>query len=340
MPTMDVFNQDAFSATQLSAVIDRIDYVPDTLSQIPGLIVEDPVYTKEIYVEERSTGAVILPFSERGTPPHQTGGDKREARPFKTLRFSDASRISASELFAILKHGSAVELTSLQEEVVRRQKKMLMNANQTVEYHIFNLVTQAKVLDRDGTVKYDWADEFDQSIPAEVDFDLDNASPAEGAVRKKCTAVARSIKKSLKGAMPTRIVGICGDNFWDDLTSHPEVVKTFTGWAAAADLRNNHGGAWSEFRYGDINFVNYRGTDDGSFGVHTDKCKFFPVGAGIFRWALSPGESFADLGKPGQRFYSNTVIDRDRDQWTDIEMYSYPLPICTTPSALGQAKRT
>lgn len=340
MPIMDVFKGDAFSATSLSTAIDKIDYVPDTLSQISGLLVEDPVYTKEIYIEERTTGAVVLPFSERGTPPHQTGGDKRVARPFSTLRFADASRITASELFAIRQFGSEINLKTLQEEVMRRQKKVLLNMNLTKEYHIFNLVTQAKVLDADGSVKWDWATEFEQAIPNEIDFDLDNANPAEGAVRKKCTAIRRTMMKNLKGAMPARIVGICGDNFWDDLTSHPEVVKTFTGWAAASDLRNNHGNAWSEFRYGDINFVNYRGTDDGGFGVNTDQCKFFPVGAGIFRWALSPGESFADLGKPGQRFYSNTLIDKDRDQWTDIEVYSYPLPICTMPSALAQARRT
>lgn len=342
MLAMNVFTQDAFSAASLTAAVDKIDYVPDTLSAIPGLFVPDPVRTDVIWIEERSTGSVILPFSPRGTPPHQTGGDIRKARAFTTLRYGDASRITASELFAIRQFGSEVDLKTLQSEVARRQKKILMNNQLTKEYHKLNCITQAKVLDADGSTVYNWAVEFAQAIPAEVDFDLDNATPASGAVRKKCTAVRRAMQVALKGVGVAReIVGLCGDAFWDDLVSHPEVLKTYENWAAAADLRNGFAKEWSSFRYGDINFVNYRGTDNGTtIAVGTDKCKFFPLGAGIFRWAMSPGESFAHLGSMGQDSYSRMVIDKDRDSWADVEVFSYPLPVCTMPSALYQARRT
>jgi hypothetical protein len=342
MLTMDVFKQDAFSAIQLSTAVDKMDYVPEFLGSIPGLFEPDPVRTESIWIEERSTGAVILPFSPRGAAPHQTGGDQGKARAFKTLRIADASRITASELLAIRRFGSEVDLKDLQYEVGRRQLKIKRNFQQTMEFHRLNCVTQAKVLDSDGSTKYDWATEFSQSIPSEVDFDLDNATPAEGAVRKKCTAVRRSILTKLKGiGTPRTIIGLCGDNFWDDLTSHPEVVKTYTGWAAAADLRNGHGAAFGMFRYGDIDFVNYRGTDDGTtVGINTDKCRFFPAGAGIFRWAMSPGERFEHLGDLGQETYSAMVLDEQRNSWADVEVYSYPLPVCTMPQALYQAKRT
>lgn len=341
MLTMDVFKQDAFSATSLSAAIDKLDYIPDTLSKIDGLFVPDPVRTTSIWIEERATGAVILPFSPRGSAPHQTGGDLRKARSFETLRFADASRVTASELLAIRRFGSEVDLMDLQIEVARRQLKMKNNMQFTKEYHKFNCIVEAKVKDADGTVIYDWATQFNQAIPGEIDFDLDNANPASGAVRKKCTAVRRSIQKSLKSVGTARnIVGICGDAFWDDLTSNPEVEKTYLNWAAAADLRNGHGKEWSAFRYGEIDFVNYRGTDDGTFGVDTNKCSFFPVGAGIFRWAMSPGETFDHLGTLGQDTYSMIVTDKDRNSWADVEAYSYPLPVCTMPSALHRAKRT
>ena len=67
---------------------------------------------------------------------------------------------------------------------------------------------------------------------------------------------------------------------------------------------------------------------------------FFPVGAGIFKWAMSPGESFEHIGQLGQKFYPGIVVDKDRNQWADVEMYSYPLPVCTMPQALYRAKRT
>ncbi|MGC2778053.1 MAG: major capsid protein, partial [Bradyrhizobium sp.] len=175
-----------------------------------------------------------------------------------------------------------------------------------------------------------------QTIPTVVDFDLGNAAPAEGVIRRKCTAIRRTMQINLKSmATPSRFVGICGDNFWDKLTSHPEVVKTYLNWAAAADLRNGYGKEWSAFRYGEIEFVNYRGTDDGTtLGVSTNDVRFFPTGTGIFRWALSPGEKFEHLGTLGQETYSEMVVDEKRDQWADVEAYSYPLPVCTQPQAL------
>lgn len=339
MLSMNVFRQDAFSAVQLSAAIDRMDYVPTQLQMIPNLVEPDPVRTDVIWVEDRSTGVVVLPFSPRGAPPHQTGGDKRNARSYQTLRFSDASRITSSELFAIREFGSEVNLKTLQEEVARRQFKMKRNFTMTREFHLFNLVTQAKVIDpASSSTLIDWSQEWNQSIPAAINFDLSNPTPAEGAVRKLCTEVRRTMQINLKGiAQPSAIVGLCGDAFWDNLTSHPEIVKTYLNWAAAADLRGDYGKEWSAFRYGEITFINYRGTDDGStLSIGSKNCKFFPLGTGIFRWALSPGEKFEHLGTLGQETYSQIVVDRDRDSWADVEAYSYPLPICTQPSALAQ----
>jgi hypothetical protein len=200
---------------------------------------------------------------------------------------------------------------------------------------------QGLVKDADGSTIYDWATEFGQTIPTELDFDLDNASPASGAVRKLCNQVTRSILRGLKGlgGNNVQIVGLCGDAFWDDLTAHPEVRQTFLNWQAAADLRE--GNAFQSFVYGNITFINYRGTDDGTtVGIGTNLCKFFPVGAGIFQEALSPGETFEFVNTLGKDVYAMVIPDKDRNMWVKPEIYSYPLPVCTMPQALHRARRT
>ena len=84
------------------------------------------------------------------------------------------------------------------------------------------------------------------------------------------------------------------------------------------------------------------GTDDGStIAIGTDKVKFFPVGGrGVFEMAFSPAETFQYVNTPGQAVYAMVVPDRDRDMWVDLEVYSYPLPICTRPAMLQRGKRT
>jgi hypothetical protein len=190
-----------------------------------------------------------------------------------------------------------------------------------------------------------WFTEFGISQPAEVDFDLDNASPASGAVRTACNGIVRATIRASEGAWvegQSYAMGLCGDTFWDNLTSHSEVRQTYLNQAAANELRNGVGTAFGMLQYGNITFVNYRGTDDNStVAVDTNKCKFFPVNApGAFIEAYSPAEFFPFVNTPGQDVYAMVLLDDDRQAWVRPEMYSYLLPICTRPGMLQRAKRT
>jgi hypothetical protein len=209
---------------------------------------------------------------------------------------------------------------------------------------------QGIVTDADDTVLYNWFTEFGIAQPAEVDFDLDNATPASGAVKKACNAVIRGMKRAAAGAWvegSTYVTALCGDALWDDLTAHSEVRSTYLNTQEAADLRNNLS-AFDSFVYGGIRWVNYRGTDDNStIAIGTDKAKFFPSNApGAFVGAYSPGEFFGQVNRPGPDLVARTVIDPDAQgkmdeaRWAAMELYSYPMFICTRPGMLWRAKRT
>lgn len=340
MPTLDIFNDDAFSMTSMIAAVDKVGYVPGFLGSIPGLFEPAPVRTEAIWIEARGTEAALIQTSPRGSAPEAKSDSDREAIPFATKRLAKKSRVNASELLGIRAFGSETELKQVQAEVARRQ--FLLKRDMDVTFENWRLgCVQGIVTDADGSTIINWATAFGQSIPGEVDFELDAANPASGVLRKKCTAAVRSITRGLKGlgGNSVRVYAICGDAFWDDLTAHSEVRDTYLHYQAAAALREPL--AWETFNFGGITWVNYRGTDDAStVAVHTDKAKFFPAGAGIFKWAMSPGERFEHIGQLGQMFYSGIVTDKDRNSWADVEMFSYPLPVCTMPQALYQAKRT
>ncbi|CUA90909.1 major capsid protein [Chelatococcus daeguensis] len=342
MLTMDVFNDSAFSGISLTAALDKFDYVPGYLGSIRGLFTPTPVRTTAIWIEERANAPALIQTSPRGAEPKQKGGDQRKARAFNTVRLAEASRITADELQNIRAFGSETELKTMQVEVARRQLKIMQDFDLTFENMRLGAIL-GKTVDADGSVIYDWETEFGQTVPAEIDFDLDNANPASGVIRKKCNQVRRSMLKALKGLGGSRVEihAICGDAFWDDFVNHPEVIKTFEGWSAAASLREGHGGAYTSFNYGDITWHNYRGTDDDTtLGVGSDKVRFFPVNAGIFPVAQAPAETFDFVNTLGQPFYSWIIRDEKRNAWADVEVYSYPLHICTMPSALHRGRRT
>lgn len=339
MITMDVFKSNAFSATSMTTAVEKIGYVPGFLGSLPGLIVPQPVRTTDIFIEARGTDAALIQTDQRGAPPKARGGEQREVRSFRSVRLAQSDTVHAHELQNIRAFGSETELQALQVEIARRQFLMRRDMELTKENMYLGLV-QGLVKDADGTTLFDWATALGQTIPSEVAFDLANATPASGAVRKLCNQVVRSILRGLKGlgGVNVTVYGLCSDTFWDDLTAHSEVRQTYLNTQAAADLRE--GNAFQSFNYGGITFVNYRGTDDGTtVCVPADKCKFFPAGAGVFQMAYSPGERFEFVNTLGKEVYADIVLDNERNSWAKPELYSYPLPVCTMPQALHRARR-
>lgn len=337
---IDVFNDEAFSSVSLTRALDRQPYVPQLLGSM-GIFETEPVATTSIAVEKRQGQLKLVDITQRGAPLPQATKDPRDIRNFNTVRVAKGDRLNASEIQNIRAFGTETELERAVAEVVRRQAKLRRDVELTHE-HMRLAAVQGLLVDAAGQTVFNFWNLWNESQPAEIDFDLDNASPATGALRKKCAQVVRAIVKGSHGAVTPQssIVGLCGDAFWDDLINHPHVQKTYENWEAAASLRDAP--IYSEFRFGGIDWVNYRGTDDGStVAINTDKVKFFPRNApGAFLRVNGPGESQEWANQPGQDVYGLIVPDRDRGFWTDIEVYSYPLYLPTLMQTLQSGRRT
>lgn len=339
MPTLDIFGSDAFSARSLTSAVESVPYQPNLLGSLP-IFDPVPVRTDLIEIESRDGVLSVIQTDQRGAPPAQRTTEKRQMRGFKTVRIAKMDTIRAAELQGIRPFGSESELVAVQSEVMRRLSGptgLLRDLELTWENHRLGAV-QGQVLDADGSTLIDWFSAFGVTQPTEIDFALTTTTTD---VQAKCRSVVRAMMKAAKGAwLPsTRIYGLASDEFFDALTNHDRVRDTFLSWQAAQELRRDM--AFASFDFGGITFLNYRGTDDGStVAVAANKCKFFPVGApGVFQVAMSPGENLEFVNTLGRPVYAMTVPDRDRNMKVDIEVYSYPLFICTRPLMLQRAKK-
>jgi hypothetical protein len=342
MASLDVFQQDPFSTIQLTAAIEKVPFQPTGLGEL-NIFDPFPIRTKALFIEERQGKLTLLQTTPRGAPLANRTTEKRVARSFNVPRIAEEDTVMADEIQSIRAFGTESELMMVQAEVARRLNGptgLLRNVEYTWENMRLGAI-QGILNDADNTPIYNWFDEFQVAQPAEIAFDLSAASPVEGALRTKCNAVVRGMARASQGAFVTgtRVYGLCGDAFWDALVSHPDVTKTYYNWAAATELRA--GQAFQAMRFGGIDFFNYRGSDDATtIAVNTDKVKFFPVGApGIFQVAYAPGESFQWVNTPGKPQYVIPIPDRDRNAWWRMEVYSYPLFICTRPAVLYSGRR-
>lgn len=342
MSMIDVFLGDAFSLTQLTDALNRLPYQPQYLGSL-GIFQPKPIRTLKAAFEKKDKVLSLVQTSARGAPLEQRGYEKSDIRDFATVRLAKASHLNADELQSVRAFGSESEFKQVQDEVLDRMMDVRTDLELTLENMRLGAV-QGIVTDADGSTLYNWFSEWSITPPTEIDFDLDNASPASGAVRQLCNDVVRGMARASKGGwLPgTQVYGLCGDAFFDALTKHVEIRQTYLNTSAAQDLSTTVGNPFGAFKYGQITWVNYRGTDDNStVAVPTDKVKFFPVGApGVFQHVMSPGEGLDLVNTQGQPMYARTIMDKDRNAWVDIEVSTYPLMICTRPEMLFSGRRT
>jgi hypothetical protein len=337
MATMDIFEGDAFSVVELTRALENIPYKPATLSG-SDLFAERGVRTRTVVIESRDGTLSLIPFSERGSGYDQQSPESRQVRAFVCRQFKKQDVLWASEIQGIREFGSESVTSQAQAEVARRMRRLRSDAEATFEYHLLNAIQGVVKDPRDGSEVINFSNEFGITPAAEIDFDLDNQSPASGVLRKKCQALIESVEESLGGLAvgPVQLRAECGSAFFADLVAHKEIRETYLNTAAASELR---GRVVDEVMFGGITFRRYGGNS--TIGVPTDKAFFYPQGIeGLFEIYFAPADTFETVNTLGLPLYARMIPDRERDEWVRLEIESNPLPICTRPQVLRSAKRT
>lgn len=339
---LDIFNQNAFSVVSMAAAMREIKYVPSYISSL-NIFRTQTISTTHVAIEkDKAQNIFLVRASPRGAPGQTFGKNNRSMRMLPVPHFQVDDAVYADEVQNIRAFGDTVAVETLQGRIAERAAEVSASFALTEEYQRLSVITKGQLLDSDGSVLYDYNDEFGESMPAEVDFDLDNASPEPGAIRVKSAAVWRAMGNSLDGIPFTGILAICGDAFFDALVNNAETRPTYLNTAEARDLRSGYldptGGTWGSFTYGDIRWVNYRGGQ--SVGIDTNKAYFIPLGVpDLFRTVYAPADYIETVNRPGQRLYAKQWR-MPNDKGVNMEFQTNVLHYVTRPRVLMRARLT
>lgn len=333
---LDIFNNDAFKLDSMLAALENVETVPNGLGAM-NIFTPNPVRTESVSIESRDNGLSLIQTSQRGAPIEQRGGDSRSLRQFNTSRIIKGDRVLASELAFIREFGEEQMLIEATREVARRMDgpSGILQEIQMTKEHMRLGAIQGIVLDADGSEIINWFDEFGLTPNTPINFGLATANL--GDIRTLCSQILRSTIRASKGTWTnsSRLVALCGDGFFDELVKTEEVRQKYLNNTNSQYVEG--GGAFESIVYGNIEFINYQGTDDNStIAIPSNGVKFFPTNTpGAFLDVLSPGESFESLGTLGQEYYPMIVRDLQRNQFIDIEVGAYTLQVCTKPNMLN-----
>ena len=325
MAFMDIFNDDAFSLSSLTAAINQMDYKPGRLGEL-GLFRESGITTTTAVVESVNGILRLLPSAERGAPAVQAVGEKRQMRSFVIPHIPHDSTILAAEVQNVRQFGSEDALQGVQAVVNQRLAQMVGNHEVTLEFLRMGAL-KGEILDGDGSsVLYNLFDEFGVTQQTH-DFKFSNTTTD---VRAQAVKVRRLVDEAL-GAQPySGLRALCGADFYDGMVNHKSTKEAYQRWMDGEALRND---PKTGFRFADISWEEYRGNVSGQPFIASDEAYLYPEGADIFRTWFAPADFIETVNTIGLPRYAKQRV-MDFDKGVIVHTQSNPLPINLKPRAV------
>lgn len=335
---LDIFRTDDFRATEMTEMVGDINTVPTFLDDL-GIFQTVTPRTTTVTLYAKNNNLIRIPSSERGAPENVKGRTGGVMRQLSGTRLAQRDRITAKEVENLLATTLPTEtrLANGMELVADRYAEMVDDDANTKEAHRFACITEGQVLDADGTVLFDFYDEFGIVKPLPIPIAM--STIAKNDLRAVFDEdVTQPMRRSLKGRWRpgTTIHALCGDEFWKQLTIHEGVQRI---WALQEEKVELLGKSmvWKQLEFAGIIWHHYYGSDDETLEVQSNQAKLFPIGAkDVFQQIFFPGEDLGDINAKGKERYGVVSPDYrpNMNEWVDVYLRSYPLYACLAPQAL------
>jgi hypothetical protein len=325
MPTLDVFNNDAFSVVSMTDRLNKIPYKPGLIGQL-GLFPERGVTTTSIEIEEQAGVLRLIPTNPRGAPPFVQPRSRRTLRLFKIPQLQKFDKVYADQVQNVRAFGSESEVESVQGLVDTLMQQMVDEIDVTLE-HMRVSALQGVILDADGTTTiYNLFTEFGVTQQtAAITFSVTTTD-----IRQQLIAAKRLAEDEMGGVPITRFRAIASPEFFDALVGHTTVKDGYRyqqGLVLGQDLRTRG------FEWGDVLFQEYRGTVDGVRFVPASVAFLYPESLGGATY-YAPADFVETVNTMGLPRYAKFFSDVELNRWKALYIQSNPLPLWTRPRAV------
>lgn len=334
MPTLDIFNQDAFSVVSMTDAVNKQPYVPGQLTKL-GVFDEEPVDTTSVLIEEQDGSLNLVEPTPRGGAGETTDNDKRNVHSLQVPHYQRDDAVMADEVQNIRAFGSESETETVQGKINGKMRKHVRALDATLEHQRIGAV-KGVVTTKGGSTLVDLFALFNIAVPAAVNFSL---STAGTKVRSKCYDIINPIEDALEDEGFDHVHALVGRTFWINLIEHASVKETYINHTAAAELRSDPN--VFKFEFGGIVWERYRTgkTAEASAGapyVGLKEARFFPVGTPeLFKTVFAPADYVETVNTLGLPRYERQYA-MPNGKGVNVEVQSNPLSYCTRPGTLMQ----
>lgn len=322
MATMDIFKDDAFSLSQLTAAIQNVPYQPGRISQM-GIFGVGSVNTRSVMIESYDNVLSLVPVSQRGAPAEQSQHGARSLRSFTIPHLKQEDALLADEILGVRSFGTETEVETIAKVVGERLAVLRRNLAYTVESHRLAAIKGAYFDAAGNSISL-----FNEFGVLQQTLSLELAT-ATTSIRAKVLELIEKIEDSLGGLSFTGIRVLCGKTLWASLIEHKSVKESYLNTVQAASLR---GDPRQEFEFGGVVFERYRGTSAVTIG--DSDAYAIPEGVSdLFITRYAPADYIEAAGTMGQEIYAKQW-EMEAARGIKMEAQTNPLNICTRPRAV------
>jgi len=326
MPSLDIFNDDAFSLQSLTASIAEQPHVPGRMGQL-GMFQNEGITTTRVSIEKDGATLGLVAAADRGAPGQIVVGDKRTMIPFETLHLPQQGAIMADEIQNVRAFGSETEVESVQTVVNRHLAKHRRQIDATLE-HLMIGSAKGQLLDANGsTVLVNLLTQFGIN---QTEYSLVLGTDTT-KVREKVLGLLDTIEDKLGGVSFTGVRVLCGRTYFKNLIGHKAVVPAWERWNNGEMLRNDPRGG---FEFGGAIFEQYRGQVGGNKFIGDNEAYAIPEGvADLFIGRFAPANYLETVNTNGLPYYSK-MEPLSMNKGMALESQSNPIFLCTRPGAV------
>lgn len=329
MATFDIFNDDAFSVSQLSKTIVDIPRVPTQLGD-ERLFNEYGINKTTMMIERTGSSLKLVPTAARGGVGATVGRDSRKMIPIAAVHLPQRDTILADEVQGIRAFGSETEVESAVKLVRKQQVKMKQNIDLTLE-HMRVGALKGTVVDADGsTVLWNLYDIFGFTQQT-IYFDIATASTTTD-LKVKVQELKRAIQAKLGGRSFRRVRVKCSLEWFDKFTGHNNMKKAWELWQNGAYMRMDQSEA--DFEFAGVVFQLYLGgTSNGDF-IAPGEAYAYPEGVpGMFETAYAPADYMETVNTEGLPYYTKQEL-MDFNKGVMLESQTNPIMLNSLPEAV------
>lgn len=326
MATLDIFNDDAFSITNLSRTLVDIERVPTRLGDM-GLFEENGITTTTMMIERTGDTLKLVPAAARGSRGEPVTLKGRTLIPVKAVHLPQSGSVLADEVQGVRAFGSETEVEAVMNVVRKKLDKMKRQLDVTLEYHRIGAI-KGQILDSDATtVLEDIYDVFGMTQTTQS-FVLGTAGTK---VKQKIIDLKRTVQSKLGGIRMTGVHVFASRAFMDALTGHATVEKAFELYQQNAYARTDTSVL---FEMAGVSFEEYDGSVNGIDFIPDGEAFAIPMGVpGLFTTDYAPADYMETVNTQGLPYYAKQERMR-MDKGVELESQSNPITLCTRPEAI------